>query len=147
METRILVGYQRQANLPIYLTRTGTIECGRFEYRGRMRLAFRDLYESICAEIEGCRRGGVLDVSMFRVWDATEIYHEFIVRPWKKSIGARKLEMLAVETQVCRQLKPLQQEFRRAVGARWRKILKVRPDDPNRPTQAWHLFLKPEASE
>lgn len=70
-----------------------------------------------------------------------DIYEEHIARPWKKSIGARKMEQLAMETEIFLMLDPLREEFTRAVAAKWKKVFRrSRSDDPNRPTQAWHLF-------
>ena len=119
--------------------------CGAFSYTGVKVPAFKAVFEVIAAKVAPTSRSDELDVSNYAHWNAMDIYEHHIARPWRKSISARQMERLAVETEVFLMLEPLRAEFKRAVAARWKRIFKrSNPGDPNRPTQGWHLFREVE---
>jgi hypothetical protein len=138
---RIKIGHQGQADMPIHLLPSGKIVCGAYKYSGVKVREFRGVFETIASKVDFAAPSDELDVSNYTFWNAMDIYEQHIARPWKKSISARKMERLAVETEVFLMLEPIRAEFRRAVAAKWKRIFKKsNPDDPNRPTQGWHLL-------
>lgn len=138
----IKIGHQPQVDLPIYLSRSGALICGAFNYVGPKRKDLSALYLKI-HELVGPQDEPVLDVSAFRYWNAMTIYEEHIAIPWNESLGAEQLERLSIETQVYKMLEPVRELFKRAVGRRWRWQAKsLDSADPNRPKQAWEI-LKP----
>lgn len=138
---RILVGHQKQADKPIYLLATGAILCGRFRYEGRDKKDFKELHEKILSLTRIRPQHDVLDVSHYQYWDAVRIYHEYMAAQWRRSIGAKKMEQFAIETEVFMLLEPVRAEFKRAVGAKWRKqFMNADLSDPNVPRKAWQIL-------
>jgi hypothetical protein len=141
---RIKIGHQTQADEPIYLFQSGKIVCGNYQYDGKMKQQFQGIFRTICELVEHKTARDVLDVSSYRYWNAMTIYEERIAFKWRKSIGARPLEKLAIETKIFLMLEPVREEFNRAVSAKWKRIFKSSDiNDPSTPTQGWHLFRKP----
>jgi len=126
---KIKIAHQKQANKPIYLLRTGAIECGNFRYDGRYKKKFKFLFEKITGLAHTKPTDGVLDVSQYKYWDAIRIYDDYILAKWLKSISARKVEQFALEAQVVLLLEDIKQEFERAVGLKWKRIF--HRSDPN----------------
>ena len=141
---RIKIGHQAQADEPIYLFQSGKIVCGNYQYEGKMKKQFQGIFRTICELVEHKTTSDVLDVSFYKYWNAMSIYEEHIALKWKKSIGARSLEKLAIETEVFLLLETVKEEFRQAVSAKWRRVFKrADSNDPSTSTQSWHLFRKP----
>jgi hypothetical protein len=126
---KIKIADQQQANKPIYLLRTGAIECGNFRYDGRYKKKFKLLFEKIAALAHTKPTDGVLDVSLYKYWDAISIYDDYILAKWLKSISASKVEQFAVEAQVVLLLEDIKHEFKRAVGLKWKRMF--HKSDPN----------------
>ena len=99
-KNRIKIGHQEQADLPIYLYKNGKLVCGKYEYYGKYIKKFSRVYEVIYDLVRPESSVSGIDVSMFKPWNAIEIYEEYIAKPWNKSIGAKSLERLSIETQV-----------------------------------------------
>jgi hypothetical protein len=138
---KIKIAHQQQADKPIFLLRTGTIECGHFRYDGRSKKTFRLLFERITELAATIPKDGVLDVSQYKHRDAIQIYEEFILAKWVKSISARKLEQLAAEAQVALLVEDIKHEFKRAVALKWKRIFqKSDPNNPDTPKQAWQIL-------
>lgn len=138
---RIKIAQQQQANKPIYLLPTGAIECGNFRYGGRYKKRFKLLFEEITGLAYTKPKDGVLDVSQYKFWDAIQIYDDYIVAKWIKSISAKKVEQLAVETQVVLLLEDIKLEFKRAVGLKWQRMFrKSDPNNADTPKQAWQIL-------
>jgi hypothetical protein len=141
---RIKIGHQNQANEPIYLYPNGKIVCGNYEYSGKYKQRFREVYALISDLVDQSHPDDSIDVSTFRFWNAAEVYDEYIAKKWKKSIGAKTLERLAIETRIFLELEEVRSEFKRAVSAKWKKIFRNSDiSDPTTPTQGWHLFRNP----
>lgn len=141
----IKIGHEAQADLPIHLTRFGALVCGQFKYSGPKKKALAEIYLRIYELALPYSDGGLLDVSEYDYWDAINIYEEYIGKPFNESIGAEQLERLSVETEVVTMLLPVREIFKKAVGKKWRRICKnMSFDDPNRPSQGWHILLPPE---
>lgn len=70
---KIKVGYERQADKPIYLLADGSIECGRFRYEGRYKKRFKEFYNRIYSLAYKKSKNGVIDVSNAKYWDAAQI--------------------------------------------------------------------------
>lgn len=139
-DVQIKIGHQEQADKPIILRSSGVLICGNFTYRGPKKNQFRATYERIL-ELVPVGRGALLDISQYQYWDAVRIYDDLVVARWVKSVGAKRLEKLAMETEVFLLLEPLRAEFRRAVGRRWRKIVRNSgPLDSGAPKQAWQIL-------
>jgi len=140
----IKIGHQDQADEPIFLHPNGKIVCGNFEYSGRFRPKFRDIYNFILDLVDQRPPNGIVDVSAYRSWNAMDIYEEYIAKPWKKSIDAKTLERLSNETCISQILDEVRIEFKRAVAAKWKKVFRNSDiNDPATPTQGWHLFKNP----
>jgi hypothetical protein len=141
LKTRIKIGHQKQADKDIYLLHTGAILCGRFRYEGRFKKKFRDVYLRITDLAHSKPSDGVLDVSMYKHWDAIEIYNEYIVTNWKKTVSAQTILRFANETEVVFLLDPIKSEFKRALGLRWkRQFRNSDPLDPKTPRMAWQIL-------
>lgn len=141
MVRKIKVGQQKEAGKPIYLLRTGGLECGRFRYDGRYKKQFRSFFSKIYSLAHTKPKDGILDVSTYRYWDAPRIYDEYVVPRWSKSVSATRLEKFACETQIVEMLRVIQAEFKRAVGLRWKKEFQKRgTDDANTPWNAWQIL-------
>jgi hypothetical protein len=138
---KIKIAHQQQANKPIYLLRTGAIECGNFRYDGRYKKKFKLLFERIAGLAHTKPRDGVLDVSLYKYWDAIRIYDDYILAKWLKSISASKIIQFAAEAQVVLLLEDIKDEFKRAVGLKWKRIFqKSDPNNANTPKQAWQIL-------
>jgi hypothetical protein len=138
---KIKVGQQKQAGKPIYLLRTGALECGRFRYDGRYKKQFRSLFGKIHSLAHTKPKDGILDVATYRYWDAPRIYDEYVIPRWCKSVSSTRLEKFACETQIVEMLRVIQAEFKRAVGLRWKKEFQKRDtDDANTPWNAWQIL-------
>ena len=139
--TKIKVGQQKQAGKPIYLLPSGIIECGKFRYEGRYKAKFKSVFERIYSLAHTKPKNGILDVSGYRFWDAVRIYDDYVVPRWCKSVSAVRLEKFACETQIFLILADVRSEFKRAVGAKWRREFKKRnPDDQNPLWHAWQVL-------
>jgi hypothetical protein len=139
--TRIKVGQQQKAGKPIYLLRTGAVECGKFRYEGRYRKKFKSIFEEICSLAPTKPKDGVLDISGYRYWDAMRIYDDYVVARWCKSVSATGLEKFACETQIFLMRRLIQSEFKRAVGLRWKREFRRRnTDDESTPWEAWQIL-------
>lgn len=138
---KIKIAHQQQANKPIFLWRTGTLECGNFRYDGRYKKRFRLLFERIIELTNPKPKDDVLDVSEYKYWDAIQIYEEYILARWVKSISAKKVEQLAVEAQVALLVEDIKQEFKRAVALKWKRIFHISdPNNADTPKQAWQIL-------
>jgi hypothetical protein len=147
-KNRIKIGHQEQADLPIYLYKNGKLVCGKYEYSGKYIKEFSRVYEVISDLVRQESSVGSIDVSMFKPWNAIEIYEEYIAKPLKKSIGAKSLERLSIETQVYLVLVPVREVFKTDVHAKWKKkFTKSDINDPNIPRKGWHLFRSPESEK
>jgi hypothetical protein len=139
--TKIKIGQQEQAGKPIYLLRTGAVECGKFRYEGRCKKQFRSMFERIYSLADTKAKNGILDVTTYRYWDAVRIYDDYVVARWCKSVSATRLEKFARETQIVSMLRIIQPEFKRAVGLKWKRAFQKRdPGDANTPWQAWQIL-------
>lgn len=140
-KTTIKVGHQQQADKPIYLLSNGIIECGKFRYDGRYKKKFKTIHDRILNLAIGKPRDGVLDVSHYQYWDAIRIYHDYVAAKWIKTVSAKRIERFAIETEVFLLLEGVREEFKRAVGLRWKKDFKKADlDDPNTPRQGWQIL-------
>ena len=140
-KAKIKVGHQQQADKPIYLLHNGTLVCGSFEYKGRYKKRFTQIYEHIVSLNVGKVRNGVLDVSHFQYWNAIRIYHEYVAVKWIKTVSAVRLEEFASETEVFLLLEEVREEFKRAVGLKWKKVRKNSgPSDPKWPSKGWQIL-------
>jgi len=138
---KIKIAHQEQANKPIYLLRTGVIECGNFRYDGRYKKKFRLLFEEIAGLAHTKATDGVLDASLYKYWDAIRIYDDYILAKWLKSISASKVKQFAAETQVVLLLEDIKHEFKRAVGLKWKRMFhKSDPKCASTPKQAWQIL-------
>lgn len=141
MAIKIKVGQQRQANKPIYLLHTGAVECGRFRYEGRYKKRFMAIFNKICELAHTKPKDGVLDISGYKNWDAVNIYQDYVVAHWCKSVSAVRLEKFACETEIVSMLGEIKNEFKRAVGLKWAKeFRKCDPNDENTPRQGWQIL-------
>ena len=139
--TRIKIGQQEQAGKPIYLLRTGAVECGNFRYEGRYRKKFKSIFEKIYSLAHTKPKDGVLDVSGYLYWDAMRSYDDYVVARWCKSVSATRSEKFACETQIVLLLRVIQSEFKRAVGLRWKREFQRRnTDDESTLWQAWQIL-------
>lgn len=139
-DVQIKIGHQEQADKPIILRSSGVLICGNFAYRGPKKNQFRATYVRLL-ELVPAGHSELLDISQYQYWDAVRIYDELVVAQWAKSVGAKRLEKLAVETAVFLLLEPLRAEFKRAVGRRWSKIVRNSgPLDSGVPKQAWQIL-------
>jgi hypothetical protein len=93
---KIKIAHQQQANKPIFLLRTGAIECGNFQYDGRYKEKFKFLFEKIAGLAHTKPIDGVLDVSLYKYWDAIRIYDDYVLAKWLKSIRSF-CQMLCME--------------------------------------------------
>ena len=135
------VAHQSQADKPIYLLSTGVIQCGRFEYRGRFRSQFKDVFARISDVTFDKPRSGELDVSGYREWDAIAIYNDYVLRKWCRTVSAKRIERFATETMIVRLLDGVRAEFLRSLGLKWKKIFKVSDKmDPATPRHAWQIL-------
>ncbi len=140
---KIKIAHQEQANESIYLLKSGKVVCGNYQYNGKMKKEFQDIFSIICDLTYQQTSTDTLDVSSYSYWNAMNIYEERLAKKWKKSISAKELEKLAIETEVFLMLEVVKEEFKRAVSAKWKRINKIsETHDPSRPTQGWHLFRK-----
>lgn len=140
MAKRIKIAYQQQANKPIYLLSTGTIECGNFKYNGRYKDEFKALFARISDLVHDKQESDEYDVSEYKHWNAINIY-DYIVQHWSKSVSAEQVEKFANETEVVMILEKIRHEFIRALGLKWKRIFrKSDPRDPKTPTQAWQIL-------
>lgn len=138
---QIKVGHENQADKPVILRPSGVLACGRFLYRGPLQAEFRAIHNKILELVPVRGDCELLDVSHYQYWDAVRIYDELVAARWARSIGAKRLEKLAIETAVFLLLEPVRAEFRRAVGRRWKRIfLAWDQDDPNRPRYGWQIL-------
>jgi hypothetical protein len=138
---KIKIGQQEQAQKAIFLLHTGVIQCGRFEYRGGCREQFRSIYERITDVAFDRPIDGVLDVSGYRYWDAIRIYNDFILKRWCARISSRRIERFATETAIVQMLDVIRAEFRRSVGAKWKRLFKRSdPLSPDTPKMAWQIL-------
>jgi hypothetical protein len=138
---KIKIAHQQQANKPIFLLRTGAIECGNFQYDGRYKEKFKFLFEKIAGLAHTKPIDGVLDVSLYKYWDAIRIYDDYVLAKWLKSISASKIKQFAEEAQVVLLLEDIKHEFKRAVGLKWKRIFQESdPNNPNTPKQAWQIL-------
>lgn len=142
--TRIKIGHQQQADLPVHLYPTGKIVCGDYEYSGKHKQDFRRICNLISELVDHRQSDDSIDVSAYRPWNAIEVYEEYIAKPWKRSIGARTLERLANETIIYFELEKLRAIFEQDVAAKWKRIFRNSDiNKPTTPTQGWHLFRNP----
>ncbi|EPY1013307.1 hypothetical protein ACW9OX_004407, partial [Vibrio vulnificus] len=142
---KIQVGYQAQAEEPIFLLSSGHICCGEYKYQGRMKNDFKGVYQTILDLVKNKPTDDVLDVTKYQYWNALNIYEELIAKEWKKSVSAKKLHQLSIETEVYLMIEPIKNEFKRAVHARWlRESKKYEFGDPKRPAKGWQIFIAPE---
>lgn len=138
---QIKVGHERQADKSIILRPSGVLACGSFLYRGPMKSEFSAIHGKLLDLVPASRECEILDVSHYQYWDAVRIYEELVAANWARSIGAKRLEKLAIETTVFLLLEPVRAEFKRAVGRRWKKVfLAWDQDDPNRPRYGWQIL-------
>ena len=86
-------------------------------------------------------KGGVLDVSDYKYWDAIRIYRDYVVAGSYTSITAVQLEKFACETAIAIMLEEVKPEFKRAVELKWKKQFKKSdPNDPKTPFEAWQIL-------
>jgi hypothetical protein len=143
LPNKIKIGHHDQADEPIFLYPNGEIVCGIFKCSGKSVNKFRNTYELICDLVEKRQPDGSIDVSAFRFWTAPDLYEEYIARPWKKSIGAKKLYQLANESIIYRELQGVISVFNKVLHTKWKKEFRSSDiNDPDRPTHGWHLFKK-----
>lgn len=139
--TRIKVAHQMQADKPIYLLPTGTIECGRFRYNGRYKKKFKAIFSRISSLAHTRTKDGVLDVSQYKYWDAIGIFQDYVVANWFQSVSAGRLERFAIETEIVLILEGVKCEFKRALGLKWKKVFKNSdPNNMNTPRKAWQIL-------
>lgn len=137
---RIKVGREPNTGNGVFLMRSGQLICGGYTYNGRMIKEFRGLFETVWDMIDRSEVVDELDISQYRYWNALNIYDELIVPKWEESLSAKALHDLSIETQIHLMMKPVKSEFMRAISSAWKRaVKKSAPEDPNRPTQAWHL--------
>ena len=138
----IKIGNQSEANKDIFLHENGHVSCGRYEYKGSSIKIFKDIYEEIIERAGKKPINNVIDVSMYKTWDAVTIYDEYIVNHWVKAITSKTIEKMANETIICRLVNTIKPEFTLAVRKAWKKIFLAwkDKDDPNTPRNPWQIF-------
>ena len=119
---------------------SGQLVCGGYTYNGRHIKKYKGLFDAIWDMVDLRKIEDELDISKYRYWNALNIYEELIAIPWEKELKAEVLHDLSIETQIHLMMKPVKAEFMGAISRAWRSAIKKSdPNDPNRPTQAWHL--------
>lgn len=140
-EVIIKIGSQRQAKKPVFLYNNGSIVCGNFIYKGRHRESYRKYYYYFLEHANSKAKNDILDVSEYKLWDATLIYNEYMAPKWQKTMSIDKLSAFANETEIRKRIETIIPEFVRALGAKWRRIFKnSNPADPVTPKQAWQIL-------
>ncbi len=141
MSIKIKIAHQKQADKPIFLLSTGSIECGKFIYKGRYKKNFKSLFKRILDLAYTKPKNNILDVSTYRYWNALDIYDSYIVKNWQKTITAEKIHKFANETEIYILLENPRHEFKQAVSLKWKKIFKqLDPNNKNTPKNAWEII-------
>jgi len=141
MPIKIKIGHQNQANKPIYLTQAGKIICGKFSYSGKYKSSLKEIYRSIKDLAYSKPKGEVLDVTNYKYWTAANIYDDYLVPKWQRTITVEKMEKFASETVIREMIAKIIPIFRKSLRAKWKRIFKkLDPTDEQTPKNPWEIL-------
>lgn len=137
---RILLAIQKQSGKPIFLYENGEVVCGNFTYKGRYQKRFAEIYQKIFNLVDHKNKIEI-DVSKYKYWSAIEIYDNYIILNWIKSVSAHKIESFAKQTIVTLLVNEIKEEFIRAVSNKWKRmVLHVDSNNSDYPKDAWNIL-------